>query len=99
MTLEEIDSAESLAANLEKIELPDHLVAALVDPLMEKFMMLRPDKDKKRIWAWMDTLIGEVLNGDADGETAANALSVIHEYMRVTKVNSFHCTTSLPVLT
>lgn len=87
VTLEEIDSAESLAVNLEKIELPDHLVAVLVDPLMQKFMMLRPEKDKKRIWAWMDTQVAEILNGDADEETTINTLHVIHEYARISKVN------------
>ncbi|CAN8095927.1 unnamed protein product [Discula destructiva] len=97
VTLEEIDSAEGLAANLEKIELPDHLVAVMVDPLMEKFMMLRPDLDKKRIWAWMDTQIAEILNGDADEETVANTLDVIHKYARVSKDISpfFHGIVSL----
>ncbi|KAJ4413720.1 hypothetical protein N0V82_008359 [Gnomoniopsis sp. IMI 355080] len=85
VTLEEIDSAESLASNLDRIELPDHLVAILVDPLMQKFMMLRPDKDLNRVWAWMDTQLAEILNGDADEETVANTLSVLREYARVTK--------------
>lgn len=88
MTLEEVDSAESLASNLEKIELPDHLVAVLVDPLMQKFMMLRPDKDLKRASAWMDIQIAEILNGDADEEVITNTLTVIHEYARSTKVGT-----------
>lgn len=87
MTLEEIDSAESLASNLDKIELPDHLVAILVDPLMQKFMMLRPDKDLKRAWAWMDTQLAEVLNGDADENTLTNTINIIYEYARITKVS------------
>ncbi|ROV87979.1 hypothetical protein VPNG_10340 [Cytospora leucostoma] len=85
VTLEEIDSAESLVSNLEKVELPDHLVAVLVDPLLQKFMMLRPDKDLKRVTAWMDTQIGEIINGDADDETVENTLNVIHEFARSTK--------------
>lgn len=87
MTLEEIDSAETLASNLEKIELPDHLVAVLVDPLLQKFMMLRPDKDLKRAWAWMDTQLAEILNGDADEGTLTNTLNIIYEYARITKVS------------
>lgn len=54
---------------------------------MQKFMMLRPDKDLDRAWAWMDTQLAEVLNGDADEETVVNTLSVIHEYSRITKVS------------
>lgn len=54
---------------------------------MQKFMMLRPDQDLKRAWAWMDTQLAEALNGDADEETIAITLSVIHEYSRLTKVS------------
>ncbi|KUI62609.1 Centromere protein I [Cytospora mali] len=85
VTLEEIDSAESLASNLEKVELPDHLVAVLVDPLLQKFIMLRPDQNLKRALAWMDTQIGEILNGDADDETVENTLRIIYEFARSTK--------------
>lgn len=88
MTLEEVDSAESLVSNLDKIELPDHLVAILVDPLMQKFMMLRPDRDLKRASAWMDVQIAEILNGDADEDSIPNTLRVIHEYARSTKVSA-----------
>lgn len=88
MTLEEIDSAETLATNLEKIELPDHIVAVLVDPLLQKFMMLRPDTDFKRASSWMDVQIAEILNGDADEDTVASTLNVIREYSRNTKVRS-----------
>lgn len=91
VTLEEIDSAESLAANLERIELPDHLVAILVDPLMQNFMMLRPDKELKRASAWMDFQIAELLNGDADEDALANTLKVIYEYARSTKVGTSRC--------
>lgn len=86
MTLEEIDSAETLAANLEKIEMPDHLVAVLVDPLLQKFMLVRPDKDWHRAWAWMDMQITEILNGDADEAALGNCLKVISEYAQATKV-------------
>lgn len=88
VTLEEIDSAESLASNLEKVELPDHLVAVLVDPLFQKFMMLRPDQELKRAVAWMDTQIGEAVNGDADDEAVENTLKIIHEFARSTKVRT-----------
>ncbi|KAK2603022.1 hypothetical protein N8I77_009510 [Diaporthe amygdali] len=85
VTLEEIDSAESLAANLEKVELPDHLVAVLVDPLLQKFMMLRPDLNLKRASAWMDVQLAEILNGDADGRAMEETLRIILEYARTTK--------------
>lgn len=86
VTLEEIDSAESLASNLEKIDLPDHLVSVLVDPLLQKFMMLRPDQDLQRALAWMNSQLAELLNGDADEEAMLNTMNVIYEYARSTKV-------------
>lgn len=89
VTLEEIDSAESLAANLEKVELPDHLVAVLVDPLLQKFMMLRPDLDLKRASAWMNVQLAEILSGEADDRTIEETLRIILEYARTTKVNNF----------
>lgn len=55
---------------------------------MQKYMALRPDKDLARVWAWMDTQLAEVLNGDADEETISGTLSAIHEYSRITKVSS-----------
>lgn len=89
VTLEEIDSAESLAANLEKVELPDHLVAVLVDPLLQKFMMLRPDLDLKRASAWMNVQLAEILSGDADDRAIEETLRIILEYARTTKVSNF----------
>lgn len=89
VTLEEIDSAESLAANLEKVELPDHLVAVLIDPLLQKFMMLRPDLNLKRASAWMDVQIAEILSGDADDRAIEETLRIVLEYAQTTKVKPF----------
>lgn len=89
VTLEEIDSAESLAANLEKVELPDHLVAVLVDPLLQKFMMLRPDLDLKRASAWMNVQLAEILSGEADDRAIEETLRIILEYARTAKVSDF----------
>lgn len=88
VTLEEIDSAESLAENLEKVELPDHLVAVLVDPLLQKFMMLRPDLNLKRASAWLDVQLAEILSGEADDRAIEETLRIILEYARTTKVGA-----------
>lgn len=88
MTLEEVDSADTLASNLEKIELPDHIVAVLVDPLLQKFMMLKPETDFKRAASWMDVQMAEILNGDADEDTVASTLNTMREYARNTKVRN-----------
>lgn len=90
VTLEEIDSADSLASNLDKIELPDHVVAVFIDPLLQKYMMLRPDQSLKRALAWLDMQIAEILNGDADDETVENTLRIILEFARSTKVEALN---------
>lgn len=87
VTLEEIDSAESLAENLDKVELPDHIVAVLVDPLLQKFMMLRPDLSLKRASAWMDVQLAEILSGEADHRIIEETLRIILEYARAIKVS------------
>ncbi len=87
MTLEEIDSAESLAGKLEKIELPSQLVAILADPLLQKFMLLRPDAEaSSRISNWLIACFADVSSGDAPTSLLFDMLEVVHEYTVATKV-------------
>ncbi|KAK4240494.1 centromere protein I [Achaetomium macrosporum] len=86
VTLEEIDSAESLAKNLEKIELPTQLVAVLADPLLQKFLLLRPDAEAfSRIANWLMACLDDVARGDADPAYLEDLLVVIHDYAVSTK--------------
>lgn len=87
MTLEEIDSAESFVKNLEKIELPTQLVAVLADPLLQKFLLLRPDAEaSSRVSNWLMACLGDVSSGDADSEIFLEMVEVINSYALATKV-------------
>ncbi|SPQ21101.1 4d504f6a-7a4e-4e2a-8907-bdb054c8297e [Thermothielavioides terrestris] len=86
VTLEEIDSAESLAQNLEKVELPTQLVAVLADPLLQKLLLLRPDAEaSSRISNWLVACLGDVASGDADVDLLLDMIEVIHDYAVATK--------------
>jgi centromere protein I len=85
--LEEIDNAESFVKNLEKIELPTQLVAVLADPLLQKFLLLRPDVEaSSRVSNWLMACLGDVASGDADAEIFLDMIEVIHDYAVATKV-------------
>ncbi|KAL2156854.1 hypothetical protein VTH06DRAFT_3060 [Thermothelomyces fergusii] len=87
VTLEEIDSAEALARNLEKVELPSQLVAVLADPLLQKLLFLRPDAEaSSRISNWLMACLGDVASGDADSEIFLDMVEVIHDYVVATKM-------------
>ncbi|KAJ4302232.1 hypothetical protein N0V88_002368 [Collariella sp. IMI 366227] len=81
VTLEEIDNAESFVNNLEKIELPAQLVAVLADPLLQKFLLLRPDGEaSSRISNWLMACLGDVASGDVDSDLLLDMLEVIRDY-------------------
>ncbi|KAH6840854.1 Mis6-domain-containing protein [Chaetomium sp. MPI-CAGE-AT-0009] len=86
VTLEEIDNAESFVKKLEKIELPTQLVAVLADPLLQKFLLLRPSAEaSSRISNWLMACLGDVASGDADPEIFLDMVDVIHDYAVATK--------------
>ncbi|KAK4250639.1 Mis6-domain-containing protein [Corynascus novoguineensis] len=87
ITLEEIDSAEAFAKNIEKIELPTQLVAVLADPLLQKFLFLRPNAEaSSRISNWLMACLGDVASGDADSEIFLDMIEVMHDYAVATKI-------------
>ncbi len=87
MTLEEIESAEGLVLNLEKIELPNQLVAVLADPLLRKFLLLRPeDESWARVNLWIQACIGGVSSGDATADELMDMVESIDDYAINTKV-------------
>jgi len=85
--LEEIDSADRLAENLEKIEMPTQIVAVMADPLLQKLMVLRPDAEGfARVSNWIAAYMTDVATGDADPSVLLDMVDVIHSYVLNTKV-------------
>lgn len=88
VTLEEIESVEGFVNKLEKIDLPNQLVAVLNDPLLQKLLQLkRSDMISDRIDHWLMAFFDDQL---ADPSSSVNeTLDILHairNYARFTKV-------------
>lgn len=75
---------------MDKIELPNQLVAILADPLLQKLLILHPDANSdRRIANWLNAVLEDVIQGDADQDTLWEVLEVIKQYVEQTKVNGY----------
>ncbi|KAI8297793.1 Centromere protein I [Colletotrichum sp. SAR11_240] len=82
VTLEEIDSADRLAQYIEKIELPNQLAAVLADPLLQKFIALKKDDAaSRRVIHWVDAILEDVLNGNADDKLFNETMEILEDYV------------------
>jgi centromere protein I len=87
VTLEEIESAEHLVLSLEKIELPNQLVAVLADPLLQKFLLLRPGDDADaRVNNWLKSFIKDANSEQGHPDDLVNILEILRSYAQCTKV-------------
>lgn len=88
VTLEEIDNFTSLVQTLERLELPNQLVAVLADPLLQKLSVLRPAAElHRRVANWLGSVLWDFMDGDADEETLWEVLEVTRDYLVQTKVS------------
>ncbi|KPM35183.1 hypothetical protein AK830_g11377 [Neonectria ditissima] len=86
VTLEEIENTTSFVQNLEKIEMPNQLVAVLADPLLQKLMLLRPsDESDHRISNWLNSALQDVIDGDAEESMLFDVLDILRDYVAATK--------------
>ena len=76
--LEEIDSVKSLVDNLERISPPSQIVAGLKDPLLQKYMALRPSEDSNhRLSFWLQTYFEDEIDLVKQGFGLSPSLSEI----------------------
>lgn len=86
MTLEEIDNVEGLVNGLEKIELPNQLVAVLADPLLQKLMLLKPAAEShQRVGNWVVSWAQELTERNSDSDSGG-FLEILLAYVSATKV-------------
>lgn len=89
--MEEIENAHDFVKNIEKIELPNQLVAVLADPLLQKLLLLRPSEEsQQRIVNWLNAVLQDVMDGDADEDTLFDVLDVVRDFVVSTKVGGSH---------
>ncbi|KAI9789884.1 MAG: hypothetical protein M1835_001351 [Candelina submexicana] len=89
-TLEEIEDVDGFVERLEQIELPNQLISALDDPLLQKYLMLRPSKRAtKRLEEWLsaafDDISQSIVDGNEDEKVLAELLGGVLNYTRRTK--------------
>ncbi|KAI0490780.1 Mis6-domain-containing protein [Xylaria cf. heliscus] len=85
VTLEEIESVDGFVKNLEKIELPNQLIAVLGDPLLQKLLLLRPAAEGHlRACNWLESYTQDLIAGDADIRLI-DILRTIKSYVTATK--------------
>lgn len=72
---------------MEKLELPNQLVAVLADPLLQKLLILRSSAESYlRIANWLNAVLQDVIDGDADQATLWEVLHVVRDFVVQTKV-------------
>ena len=86
VTLEEVDDVASFVDKIDKLEMPNQLVAVLADPLLQKLLVLRPNGESyQRIANWLESALQEVMDGDVDEATLWDVLEVVREFVVQTK--------------
>jgi centromere protein I len=86
--LEEIEDVNEFIQKLEKIELPNQLVAVMGDPLLQKLLQLNStDSTSRRVDNWLLAFFEDQLeDADRSGTKILDMLSAIRDYTRYTKV-------------
>lgn len=88
VTLEEVENATSFVQSLDKLELPNQLVAVLADPLLRKLLLLRPsDEAYQRVANWLHGVLQDVIKGSTDEDTLWDILDVVKDFVTQTKVS------------
>ncbi|KAF2711121.1 Mis6-domain-containing protein [Pleomassaria siparia CBS 279.74] len=78
VTLEEIDSVEDFVDKLDRIELPGQLISILTDPLLQKFVALKPSViATTRIQLWLSAFLEDEYKTAKSGNPTSTFLSEI----------------------
>ncbi|TAQ85633.1 hypothetical protein B7494_g6042 [Chlorociboria aeruginascens] len=85
-TLEEIEDVDSFIRKLEKIQLPNQLVAVIGDPLLQKFLQLKSsDVTLQRVDNWLLAFFEDQLQSTDSENKTMYMLQSIREYTHFTK--------------
>ncbi|KAF2146035.1 uncharacterized protein K452DRAFT_315297 [Aplosporella prunicola CBS 121167] len=91
VTLDELDTADDLIKSLDKVELPNQILASLKDPLLQKYLILKSsDVAARRLEFWLECFLRDALDATADGSGAPSDLNELLEgllsYTKATKI-------------
>jgi centromere protein I len=89
VTLEEVENVNDFIEKLDRLELPNQLVSALGDPLLQKLLALR-SSDTKRIESWLSAFFNDELQlgeyGQPPSSRLSSMLQSVLNYTQYTKV-------------
>ena len=93
MTLEGIDNVQDFVEKLDRIEPPGQLISFLTDPLLQKYVALKPSPiTLRRIDLWLATCLEEQYNavktGTADSSYLSEILEGLLKHAHYTKVGA-----------
>lgn len=72
--------------NLERIELPNQLIAVLGDPLLQKLLVLKPDAEAhQRVGSWLASYGQDLISGESNMDSS-DGLEILNSYVSSTKV-------------
>ncbi|KAI0381712.1 Mis6-domain-containing protein [Hypomontagnella monticulosa] len=85
VTLEEIENVDGFVRNIERIELPNQLIAILGDPLLQKLLLLKPHAEAhQRVSGWLASYGQDLMSGES-GIDPKDSLEILHVYVLNTK--------------
>ncbi|KAI0849903.1 Mis6-domain-containing protein [Daldinia vernicosa] len=85
ITLEEIENVDGFVKNLERIELPNQLIAVLGDPLLQKLLVLKPDPEAhQRVSSWLASYGQDLISGESNTDSS-DGLEILNNYVSSTK--------------
>jgi centromere protein I len=89
VTLEGIDNVDDFVEKLDLIEPPGQMISFLTDPLLQKYVELRPSPiSSTRINLWLATCLEELYNAERLGTSEPQYLKEIFSSL----VNHAECT-------
>lgn len=72
--------------NLERIELPNQLIAVLGDPLLQKLLTLKPQNEAhQRAGSWLASYGQDIMSGEG-GVDPSDCLEMLKTYTSSTRV-------------
>jgi centromere protein I len=92
VALEDVQDVDDFVQKLDQLELPSQLAAVLEDPLLQKYLALRPSAtsdDRINNWlaAYLDDLLKTPKSSPGAGARLSGLLSQLAKYTRSTRVS------------
>lgn len=88
--MEEIENVSDFVDKLEKIELPNQLVAAIGDPFLQKFLQIKPSvSTSQRIDQWLLAFFEDQLETAGSERAILEMLEAIRNYTKHTKASTW----------